>query len=106
MPWFPYLTEHERRLAQEAVVALMDGPWISKREFATRVGVDRARMDEVARTWPPHHPTSLDEHGIRQAVLEVAYGMRVSAADWPRWFSRPRREFEILLHRIDGMAHE
>jgi hypothetical protein len=75
--------------------AVADGPEIEDWEFHTRFGLDRTNLRRIISLWPDIDDSSENSDGflaINNCLNEVCHGICISAADWPKWFTRPRDE--------------
>lgn len=74
-------------LVREALRAVTEGPWITRREFATRTGIEWAEMARAAVAWPEVPVNQGVAMCVRAALLEVSLGIHFSPGERAAWLS-------------------
>jgi hypothetical protein len=88
------LSEPEKRIIRECMVAILEASFIDDWEFGTRIGVSREELRAILS-----HP-ELDcysrEEGVQLAINnsmnELLHGVRISPAEWSNWLPVSRKE--------------
>ena len=99
---FKELSASEKETVLQCMKAIADGPEIEEWEFHTRLGFDRPSLRRIISLWPDIDDSSKNSDdflAINKCLNEVSHGVNISAADWPKWFTRPKDEVKQTYHK-------
>jgi hypothetical protein len=99
---FRDLSPSEKETVLHCMKVIADGPEIEDWEFQTRLGLDRSKLRRIISLWPNFDDNS--EHSddflaINNCLNEVCHGVNISAADWPKWFTRQKDEVKQTYYK-------
>jgi len=96
------LTDSEREVIRQCVVALRDGRFLDESDIESRVGLSADAYDRLRAQWPDLDDRDDDSEAcllVNNALNEVSHGVRLSDADWARWFTVPRAQVAQVYRR-------
>jgi hypothetical protein len=87
------LTEPERDLVRQCLVALRHGRYLDEDDIESRIGVAVGVYDALLGRWPEVDDRDDDSDEclvINNALNEVCHGVHIPPREWERWFTAPR----------------
>jgi hypothetical protein len=95
------LSVADQALVRQAIVAILDGPFLADWEFATRLGVSRAEVRAVLAVWPEvdDAPGSDAYLVINNSLNELCHGVPLTDAHWAGWSAEPRAALLAVYRR-------
>ncbi len=92
------LSDDEREIVRQCMVAIADGPFLDGPEFHTRLGISSGELKEVLSRWPAADDANLvTQLAINNCLNEVCHGLNISEEDWGRWFNVAKREVKRIF---------
>lgn len=90
---FDKLDRDEQNIVLECMTAILKGPYIEDPEFRTRLGIDRAELNEVISAYPnldDDFDESIASLAINNCLNEVINGLSIPRSEWNKWFSKTK----------------
>jgi hypothetical protein len=87
------LTDDEREVVRQCLVALRDGEFLDADDIGARIGVEVEAYDALVAAWPSVDDTDDASDAtltINNALNEVCNGVYISDPQWAQWFTFTR----------------
>ena len=100
------LTETDRDVVRQCLVALRAGRYLDDDNIVSRVGVAPATYDALIAAWPRIDDSRDDSEAclvVNNALNEVCHGVDIPDREWPRWFTVSRDELRAVYGRWAGL---
>lgn len=107
---FKELTDKEKDIVLQCMIAILEGPYIEDFEFQTRLGIDRAELMDVMAAWPNVDDVGDDSAAtlaMNNCMNEVLCGVPISPNDWADRFNFSMEDLEkvyIKWARLKGYS--
>lgn len=87
------LTHEGKKIVFACICAVAKGPFFPPGSYSSRLGINRDALFKLIANFSTidvNDPDSLAPHVINNAMNEVCHGVRISPADWQKWFDVDR----------------
>lgn len=99
------LSEDEKNVVLQCLIAIRDGPFIHPLGFHPRLGLEREELAEIVARWPHVDDTietSRESIALNNCIATALNTYAIRPEEWPRWFSVPREEVKRVYEKWRG----
>src|SRR5438046_2616378 len=96
------LSESERRIVLQCMLAVRDGPFLHHNAFHARLAVTRDELMGLIDRWPDIDdtvPRSKERLAVNHCMATALNTYAVKDSEWPRWFDVTRDEVKRIYDK-------
>jgi hypothetical protein len=98
------LTDNERAVVRECLMAAANGPFFPDWEFVVLFGITRADVRTVQENWPPDCPDQMTWAAINHSFNNLLYYPHGEKEAWSNFISVSRSEVHRIFEKWKGRS--